>query len=283
MSTTLQRPQRNKIARAIPKPQRSKDVWAQAIGIPALIVAILIIWDVVIRVMDIRSVILPAPLDVWHALVQGLGSGFTSPQGFYQHALVTLTEVLGGYVIGVSLGFVLALFFSQFRPLELMVKPLIVAFESVPKIAFAPLFIVWFGFGAESKIALVALITFFPVLVNGLIGFKSVEDGHQEVMQSLKASRFQTFTKLVLPGSLPYLFAGLEVSLTQAMTATIVAEFLSGTAGLGVLIVQNQQVLDTASIFAILVVLGIIGFVLVRILGLIRKRLVFWTPDARSA
>ena len=248
--------------------------------IPIVFVAFILLWEVLIRVFDIRSVILPSPFSVWNAFINGLNPGSTLT--YYPHILTTLYEILVGYLIGSAIGIILALLLSQIPILEKVFKPFIVAFQSIPKIAIAPLIIIWFGFGASSKIFLVVLIVFFPLLVNGLSGFKSVEPERLAVMKSLGASRWQTFIKLILPGSLPFLFAGLEVALIQAMTAAIVAEFLAGSAGLGVLIIQMEQVLNTAGIFGILVVLAIIGWLLTMILNLIRKRLVFWSDAERS-
>ncbi len=248
--------------------------------IPAVFVAFIVVWDLFITFFDIRSVILPRPLAVWQNFISGLNP--ESPLNYYAHILSTLYEVLSGYVIGAIVGIILALMLSQIPLLERVFKPFIVAFQSIPKIAIAPLIIIWFGFGAGSKIALVILIVFFPVLVNGLSGFKSVEPERLAVMRSLGASQWKIFSKLVLPGSLPFLFAGLEVALVQAMTAAIVAEFLAGRQGLGVLIIQMEQVLNTGGIFGVLTVLAILGWLLTMILNLIRKKLVFWSDAERS-
>lgn len=243
--------------------------------IPAVFVAFIIIWDLVIRVFDIRSVILPSPYAVFQSLVNGLNPANAS--SFYNDILYTLGEIVAGYLIGVMIGIILALFLSQIELLERIFKPFIVAFQSIPKIALAPLIIIWFGFGIGSKIALVILIVFFPVMVNGLVGFKSVDQERLAVMRSLGATRWQIFSKLVLPGSLPFLFAGFEVAIVQAITAAIVTEFLAGREGLGVLIVQMEQVLNTSGIFSVLVVLGLIGWGLTFIISFIRKKLVFWS------
>ena len=248
--------------------------------IPAVFVAFIVLWDLLITTFDIRSVILPRPLAVWQNFTSGLNPD--NPLNYYAHILGTLYEVLSGYIIGAIVGIVLALMLSQIPLLERVFKPFIVAFQSIPKIAIAPLIIIWFGFGVGSKIALVILIVFFPVLVNGLSGFKSVEPERLAVMRSLGASQWKIFSKLVLPGSLPFLFAGLEVALVQAMTAAIVAEFLAGREGLGVLIIQMEQVLNTGGIFGVLTVLAILGWLLTMILNLIRKKLVFWSDAERS-
>ncbi|MEH7253295.1 ABC transporter permease [Neobacillus niacini] len=253
---------------------------ADYVLIPAVFVAFIVVWDLLITIFDIRSVILPRPLAVWQNFISGLNP--ESALNYYPHILNTLYEVLAGYGIGALVGIVLALMLSQIPLLERVFKPFIVAFQSIPKIAIAPLIIVWFGFEMGSKIALVILIVFFPILVNGLSGFKSVESERLAVMRSLGASQWQIFSKLVLPGSLPFLFAGLEVALIQAMTAAIVAEFLAGRAGLGVLIIQMEQVLNTAGIFGVLVILAIIGWMLTMILNVIRKKVLFWSDAERS-
>lgn len=253
----------------------------ETVGTPLAIVAIVLIWWALVTGFQIRSVVLPSPLGVWNALVQALNPA--NPANLYEDIGITLYEIVVGFVLGSLLGIVLALILAQFRTVERILKPIVDAFQSMPKIAIAPLFIIWFGFGAISKIALVIIVVFFPVLVAGLAGFKSVDQERLEVMQSFGSSRWRTFTKLVLPASLPFLFTGLEISLVQAITSTIVAEFLSGTAGLGVVIVQMGQVLNTGGIFAVTIILGVIGWILVLLLALVRRRLLFWSIDTRRS
>lgn len=252
----------------------------ELILIPGIFIAFVLIWHLVVTLFGIRSVILPGPEGVWRSLVRGLNPA--SPANYYTHIVQTLGETLGGYLIGVVAGIILALLLSQISLLDRVIRPYIVAFQSIPKIAIAPLFIIWLGFGASSKVALVVLLVFFPVLVSGYTGFKSVEPERLGVMRSFGASRWQIFTKLVLPGSLPFLFNGLEVSLIHGMTATIVGEFLAGRAGLGVIIVQMEQVLDTSGIFSVLVILAVMGWALTAVLGLIRRRLTFWSTSERG-
>ena len=251
----------------------------ETVGTPVLLVVIIALWSIGVRVFGVRSVIVPGPLSVWKALVDALNP--SSAENVYSDIVVTLNEIVSGFLLGSAVGLVLALLLSQFRVFERIVNPLVVAFQSMPKIGFAPLFVIWFGFESASKIALVTLTVFFPVLVAGLTGFKSVDQERLEVMKSFGASRWRTFTKLTLPGSLPFVFTGLEIALVQAMIATIVSEFIAGTAGLGVLIVQMGQVLNTAGVFAVMIVLGVIGAALVLILAVIRRRLLFWSIETR--
>lgn len=269
---------------AIGKEKRPASSWLrthrpETIGTPLLIVAIILIWQAVVSVFEVRAVVMPSPVEVWNALVQALDP--RNPANLYEDIGVTLFEIVVGFVLGSLLGLVLALVLVQFRTLERIIKPIIDAFQSMPKVAIAPLFIIWFGFGSISKIALVVVVVFFPVLVAGLAGFKSVDQERLEVMQSFGASKWSTFAKLILPASLPFVFTGLEIALVQAITTTIVAEFLSGTAGLGVVIVQMGQVLNTAGVFAVTIILGVIGWVLVLILAVIRRRVLFWSIETR--
>lgn len=264
--------------------KRSAATWfrthrPETIGTPLTIVAIVLIWWAAVSIFEVRAVVMPSPVGVWDALVQALDPA--SPANLYEDIAITLYEIIVGFVLGSLLGLVLALILVQFRTVERITKPIIDAFQSMPKVAIAPLFIIWFGFGATSKIALVIVVVFFPVLVAGLAGFKSVDQERLEVMQSFGASKWSTFSKLILPASLPFVFTGLEISLVQAITTTIVAEFLSGTAGLGVVIVQMGQVLNTAGVFAVTLILGVIGWVLVAILAVIRRRVLFWSIDTR--
>jgi NitT/TauT family transport system permease protein len=251
----------------------------ETLGTPLLIVVIIAVWWLAVSGLGIRSVILPTPLGVWNSLTQALDPSNRS--NLYPDIWVTVWEILVGFAFGSIIGLVLALVLAQFRIVERIAKPIIDAFQSMPKVALAPLFIIWFGFGSLSKIAFVTIVVFFPILVSGLVGFRSVDQERLEVMQSLGASKWRTFTKLILPASLPFLFAGLEISLVQAITSTIIAEFLSGTAGLGVVIVQMGQVLNTGGVFAVTIILGAIGWFFVLILALIRRRLLFWSIDTR--
>ena len=270
----------------IGKEKRTFRSWLRAhrpetIGTPLVIIGIVLLWGFIVSAFQVRAVVFPSPGDVWNSLVLALDP--QNPANLYEDVWITLYEIVVGFLLGSLLGLILALILVQFRTLERITKPIIDAFQSMPKIAIAPLFIIWFGFGATSKIALVVVVVFFPVLVAGLVGFKSVDQERLEVMQSLGASKGRTFTKLTLPASLPFLFTGLEIALVQAVTTTIVAEFLSGTSGLGVVIVQMGQVLNTAGIFAVAIILGVIGWILVLILAVIRRRLLFWSIDTRRA
>ncbi len=253
------------------------------IFMPLLVIALLVLWEAIVSAFNIRTVILPRPTAIARELVLGFQTSVDSRAGYYIHIFETLKEVVGGYVIGCSFGLVVATVIAQSLFLERLIKPLVIAFQSVPKIALAPLVIVWFGFGINSKIVLVILSTFFPILINALVGLKSVDQERIDLMRAFAATRWQIFRKVTFPTALPFIFAGLEVALVYALTSAIVAEFLGGQIGLGVLITQMEQILNATGIFAVLVILGCVGALLNFGLGLVRRKVLFWAPSEQRA
>jgi NitT/TauT family transport system permease protein len=255
---------------------------AQALAFPAVVIGILLLWELSVTVTHFSQVILPRPSLIAIALVHGFAEPITSRASYFPHILQTLWELLAGYVVGCTGGLALAVITVRTALIEKVLRPLIVAFQSVPKIALAPLVVVWFGFGFNSKFVLVILSTFFPLFINGITGFKSIETNRVNLMRSFGATQWQIFRKVAFPGALPLIFAGLEIALTHAVTSAIVAEFLGGQKGLGVMILQMEQLLDVAGIFSILVLLAIIGWGLNVVLRLIRQRCVYWDAEAKA-
>ena len=251
--------------------------------LPVLVLAILATWEGVVTLTGLNEVILPKPSSIARALVDGFNAPVTSRGSYFPHIAQTLGEVLAGYVLGCSAGLALATISVRFRLIELMLRPLVVAFQSMPKIALAPLVVIWFGFGFNSKFALVTLATFFPLFVNGIAGFQSVEEAPLRMMRSFGASKWQIFTKITVPTALPYIFAGLEIAEVHAVTSAIAAEFLGGQIGLGVMILQQEQLLDVAGIFSVLMILAAMGWLLNMLLGVARRRVVDWAPAENRA
>jgi NitT/TauT family transport system permease protein len=160
---------------------------------------------------------------------------------------------------------------GRIRWLERALRPVIVASQVVPKVALVPLFIVWFGFGMTSKIVIVAILAFFPIMLNSLLGVRSVEPGHRDVMRGLNAGRWATFWRLDYHSTLPYVFAGMEIGIVFAIIGAVVGEFLGGSQGLGYLIVISLNALNAQQLFAVIVILTLIGFALfLAVLGLKR-------------
>lgn len=240
------------------------------------------VWEASVTLTKTNEIILPKPSSIWLALVDGFSQPITSRASYFPHIRQSLSEVLAGYLVGSAAGLLLATLSIRFALVEFLLRPFVVALQSMPKIALAPLLIVWFGFGFNSKFALVILATFFPLFVNGLAGFKSVEEGPLRLMRSFNATGWQVFTKLTFPHALPYIFAGLEIAMLHAITSAIAAEFLGGQMGLGVMIILMEQTLDVPGIFSVLIVLAVIGWLLTVLLSYARRRIVHWAPQGRA-
>jgi NitT/TauT family transport system permease protein len=194
--------------------------------------------------------------------------------------------VMIGFFGGSFVGFFLALIISEFRPVRTIVYPYVIGLQSVPKTALAPMFLIWFGFGVESKVALVVSTVFFPVLINTLSGIERTDPDQLEMLRAYCGRRWRVFLRVKLPSALPALFAGLELAIVLAIVAAIVSEFLGAVGGLGYRILTYNTNLDMAGEFAALAVLSVTGFVLHAIVRITGQRLVFWGhhPDgARGA
>jgi NitT/TauT family transport system permease protein len=219
---------------------------------PLTFVAIVGLWWAAIEVFDIPAYLLPGPRGVFARLVTDAGLLWT-------HSKVTLTEILLGFgltvVTAIPLGLVIAL-----SPLaKQLVYPPLMLMQLVPKIAVAPLFLVWLGFGIESKVLLTVLMTFFPLLLASISGFQILDDRLLYLTRSMGATRWQTFRYLRFPAALPVIFSGIKTSATIAATAAIVAEFVGANKGLGYVLLRGTSTMDIELVFAVLVVLTIVG------------------------
>jgi len=242
--------------------------------VPAVVLVAL--WWLSVVLLKIPGYVLPHPIDVVRAMISGISSG-----DYIEAAVATTMSILGGFFAGTLIGIAIAVMISFWPVMDRLVFPYIVAIQSMPKIAIAPLMIVWFGFGYGAKIAIVAMVAAFPVLVNMLAGLRSTDHDRIELMRALTASRLQILTQVLIPSALPYLFAGLSAALVLSVTGAIVGEFVGARKGIGVLILQANYALDLASVFALLLLLGGISAVLNLILRMIGARVVFWTQRKR--
>ena len=236
------------------------------------------VWEAVVRVFAIPIFILPPPSQVALALYRGIASGV-----YVNHLGYTLVETLLGFVVGSLLGFFLGTAVAMNRWVEFFLYPYIVMFQSLPKVALAPLIVVWFGLGLTSKVINAALVAFFPLLVNTMVGLKSADEDRIDLMRSLDASELQIFRMLRLPSALPFIMAGLEVAMVFALVGAIVAEFVGAEAGLGMLIQSRNFSMDVAGEFAVLFILAAMGLILNMVLVSVRRRVLFWDPSQKSA
>jgi NitT/TauT family transport system permease protein len=237
-----------------------------------LLAALIALWHWATTTHRVSRFVMPTPEDTFRALWRGLVT-----DGVYRHALwVTGREIALGFSIGAGCGMVLAGLLATSRLAERVVYPYIVFFQVLPKVAIAPLLIISLGFGMRSKVVLVAMLVAFPVLVNTLEGLKATPQSRIDLLRTYGASRRQVFTQVRLPMAAPYIFAGLDIGIVFSPVGAVVAEFVGATEGLGVSVQQAQLNLDTAGLFALLIVLGLLGIVLHGALLLIRRRVVFW-------
>lgn len=215
-------------------------------------IAIIVVWELISRAGIVRPFVLPAPTTIVDAIV-------AEWEDLVAHSLVTLREILLGFILGSGLGFLLALgiFYSPF--LRRIIYPGVLFMQTVPKVALAPLFIVWFGVGETSIVAITALICLFPVLINTIVGFESTDKNLLEMMHSVSASGWQKFRMVYVPSGMPAIMAGLGVASTLAVVGALVGEFVGARAGLGYAILMANSRLRTDIVFATLFAVAFIG------------------------
>ncbi len=234
-------------------------------------------WEAAVRGFAIETLVLPAPsaiaLDLWNDL---------QSSRFLFHFWVTLSEILSGFGVGAAIGLVLGGLIGQFSLLEKTLYPYVVAFQTVPKVAVAPIIVMWLGFGTISKVVITATVAFFPVLANTIAGLQAAPADQIEMLTTFTASRWQVFVKVRIPQALPYVLVGLDVALMLAVIGAIVGEFVGSKAGLGYLILQRDFSMDMAGVFSILIVLSLTGVVLHLVIRLLQRRLVFWMRGSRD-
>jgi NitT/TauT family transport system permease protein len=243
-----------------------------------LMLAALGVWELCVRIFGVAVYILPAPSGIIRALYVGLARFI-----YVENTWVTLEETLLGFALGTTLAFLFGTAVALSRRVEYFLYPSIVMFQALPKVALAPLIVVWFGIGLPSKVVNAALIAFFPLMVNTIVGLRSADEDRVNLMRSLDASPAQIFWMLRLPGALPFIMAGLEVAMIFALIGSIVAEFVGATKGLGVLINTLNFSGDVAGVFSILLILSVLGLCLNQIILVVRRRVLFWDPSQKSA
>jgi NitT/TauT family transport system permease protein len=242
--------------------------------VAALLVAA-VVWDLAIRLFEIKPFILPPPLAVLEALVRDFPS-------LMRDSWVTLQEVLAGFALGLVVGLAAALAIVSWPLAERTLYPLIVASQAVPKIAIAPLFILWLGFGIAPKIFVAFMIAFFPIVIATIVGLRSIGMETIYLARSMGASARQMFFKFRLPHAMPSIFGGLKVAMTLSVTGAVVGEFIGTDHGLGRVIILANGNLDTAVLFAAVAILGVMGLALFLAVDIVERVVVRWHISQRS-
>ncbi|GHA18470.1 ABC transporter permease [Oceanisphaera arctica] len=214
------------------------------------------------------ELVLPTPSVVFPLLWSGLISGYFTP-----HIIQTSLEVVAGLLIGSIFGVVMGILMAEFKWLPSLLSPYIIASQAVPKLALAPLFVLWFGFGMTSKIIITALICFFPLLESTMTAIKQTNKEKQNLFRVLQASRWETLIHLKIPEGLPSMMSGLRVAVILALVGAVVGEFIGANKGLGALIIASQGMMDTPLMFAVLILLTLFGMVLYGLVNLVENLL----------
>jgi len=236
----------------------------------------LIAWQVLVRALDVPAYFIPAPSDVALALVRAHAL-------YFSHYIVTLYSTLIAFAIAFVLAVLFGALVAEIKFVERTLYPLLIAMQSMPRIALAPIIIVWFGFGVSSKIVLGAFSAFFPIFLNTVHGMIAVDPEQLALMRSLRASRVQIFWKIKIPSALPFLLAGANIGIIFAILAVIVGEFLGANRGMGYLIVNQSNQMDTAGVFASVLILSLTGIAFHYGVQFLRRRLLFWAAGSEVA
>ena len=234
-------------------------------------VAFIFLWKFIIFVFEFPEFILPQPETIFIEWCSMLKSGL-----LLEHTMVTLSETIIGFVIGVFLGIIPGYFVAKSKQIDQILSPYLVALQTAPKIALAPLIVMWFGFGISSKIIIVALIVFFPILVNTIVGIRSVDKNLLDLMKILKASKLQILRLVELPASMPVLFAAFKTGITLAVIGAVVGEFIGSNKGLGYLTIYASGLMDTPQVFVAIFQLTIIGILLYLLIDFIEGKTIPW-------
>ncbi len=240
----------------------------------ALLLALLVAWWAVTEAELVAPYILPSPADTWQTAVDNAAY-------LAQNTWVTTWETMVGFAIAAVVGVFVAVVMVYSSNIEKTVYPLILFAQVIPKIAIAPLFIVWLGFGTSPKILVAVLMAFFPIVISGLAGLRSVDPEILELTSTMGASKLKTFAKIRFPASLPQLMSGLKVAATLAVTGAVVGEFVGSNEGLGYVILQANGNVDTAMLFAALVIMSALGIALFAIIEIAEKLLIPWHSSRR--
>jgi len=245
---------------------------------PLLTAGLVAAWQAYVSATGVSAFILPSPGAVWATWLELL----QSPRA-WSHTFMTVYATLYGFFWALLIGIGLGVPIARLPWLEATLNPFIVATQVLPKVALVPLFVVWFGFGITSKVIIAAVLAFFPILTNTVLGVKSIDAGHRDVMTSLNATRWQVFRRLELPSALPYIVTGMEVGIVLALIGAIVGEYLGGSSGLGHLLIARMNAFETDGLFAVMIHMTLLGFLFYAAIGALRRVLIPWHASSGVA
>jgi NitT/TauT family transport system permease protein len=250
----------------------------RSVAMILLFVVVVAIWDLVTRMGWVSPIILPSPGETLADLIF-VGQNLITGQYMLEALWTTTLTVFYGFVIATAIGFSLGVLVGETKFGERAVMPYLVAIDTMPKVAFAPLFIAWLGFDISSKVALAAFIATFPIVVATAAGLYAASENERMLFKSIGASRMQTLIRLKLPTGLPYIFTGLKIAAVGVMAGAITGEFLGGGKGFGALIRQSASQMNTPRVFALILYLSLLGLALYFTVVWVQRRFVFWNKS----
>ena len=241
--------------------------------LPAIILSIvvLVVWEAISRIFKLPQFVLPAPSSIGKILI-------TRQASLSQAAWVTAEEILYGFLLSAVVGMLIAVTIARFERMGRAVYPLMVLFQNVPKIALAPLFILWFGYDLAPKILLIVVMAFFPVALNMLVGLQSADPNLVTLMRTVGASRTEILMRVQIPNSLPYLMSGIKIAITLSVIGAIVGEFAGASAGLGYMIQFASTQMETSLVFAALIQISLLGMFFYYAIEFIEWKYISWAP-----
>ncbi len=262
---------RKRITRALTRHLQAGGRWLPPL---AIILAFFGVWEGLVRLFDVQRWLLPAPSVIGGEMVSSRGI-------LLSHSWVTLEEVLLGFALALGLGVILATAIAYSRILERSIYPFVIASQTIPIIAIAPLLLVWIGYGMSPKIIVVALIAFFPIVVNTVDGLKSVDPDMINLMRTLGAGRRQVFMKLQVPTCLPFLFSGVKVAISVSVIGAVIGEWVGSSEGLGYLMIRSKPQFLTERVFAAIFLLSFMGIGLFLVVQSVERYLLPWYHNQR--
>ena len=241
-----------------------------------IVVGILIVWEAYVRIFDVQTWLLPAPSDIGTALYNDAGL-------LSKHTRATLSEIVVGFGLALVCGVALATAIGLSRTLERAIYPFVIASQTIPIIVIAPMLLIWVGYGLAPKVIVVALISFFPIVVNMVDGLKSVDRDMVNLMRTLGAHRLQVFFKVQVPTSLPYLFSGMRVAIAVSVIGAVIGEWVGSSEGLGYLMIRSKPQFLTERVFAAITILSAMGVGLFASVGIVERFAIPWWRAAKNS
>jgi len=251
--------------------------WVRTVAWPIGVAAFTLgVWETLVRVMEVKAVVLPAPSAVFRVMA-------SRSDLLLEHLWPTFYQTVAGFLISVAGGIAVAILITYSRIVRDGFYPLIVVSQIVPKVSVAPLFVIWFGLGNTSRLLLAFLVAFFPIVINAAHGFQSVDEDILRMARAYMGRRWQIFVKIRVPHALPHIFSGMKISITLAVIGVIVAEFVASQQGIGYLIVFANGLLDTPLMMAAIAALSVMGLALYGAVAVLERVVVYWQTPSEQA